>query len=341
VNLFIAREPIIPRPARDEDLFPGYYQCYCRKRCGPYPSLDDTQEVCLIAVDLVRHVRRTLPCTSAEGPCGAVVALAFDYWLAQTLAEAIEELLNPREEPFASEVRELVFCLCWPDEDRRAARRHLVASLKAARTAEDRRVAEEALAAFDKKTEVPRAAARFLAAFDQVVCHYRWHEEVSLAEREKFTWRTQPGPYFTGPADTPQEPQPPPIDAKALRALARAADKLWTLTVQNLPRKLGPESQASLRKALLPDTAARVKGILVAHPDWSDQQIAREAGVSRGHLYRIEGYQEWRARSKAAAKADRKARTPRGHKYINKKTRMRECDGAVEDPPTEDDELIV
>jgi hypothetical protein len=162
--------------------------------------------------------------------------------------------------------------------------------------------------------------ARFLTTFEKILMHYRWHTEASRAEWEQHcsTIDVEIGKIVFLRTYIPQEPHPGPIDVKLVRALKKAANGLWQEMVNVLAIALDPLRQGVFAKAMFPNTTRRVLAILVAHCDWSDEQIAEEAGVSRGHLYRLPAFTEWRAKLKEADEDDAKNEALHGDKYRDK-----------------------
>jgi hypothetical protein len=123
-------------------------------------------------------------------------------------------------------------------------------------------------------------------------------------------------------------PDPPAIDKRLLLALVRAAGALWRATVRSLPHELDRNSRKVLRKAIVPlNTRATVIGLLVLHPDWTGEEIAKAAGICRGRLYQVPGFKDIRDQSKAYALAERR----RGATYIDSRTGTRQY--VVDDAP--------
>jgi hypothetical protein len=273
---------------------------YVRKMTGRCLSLDDIEEICKLAVCLPDLVHTWLPCVDEKRPGDATIALALNCWWVQYCAYEIEELLNPWRAPFGSEQRKRSFRISGSDK-------------------------------------VHRAATQFLTSIDKLAIHYGWHTDTSRAEWEKNTNYDSYWMRFNGACDAVQEPQPAPVDVKLPLALKKSANALWEAVLNDLPQRLGPEPQKAYAKAMQPDTRIRVLTVLFAHPDWSDEEIAKAAGVSRGHMYRI-GFKELRANLKAMARAEAKERARRGVKYTDKQTGDRVFYGIEEGDSLGDDD---
>jgi hypothetical protein len=175
------------------------------------------------------------------------------------------------------------------------------------------------------------AASRFRAAFDKVFRHYGWQDDTSRAAcQQAMSMGSVWEPVFSGPRDAVMEPPPPAINKSALSALLRAVEGFWREVVREIPNLLGPGDRKVLAKATGPQSSikAKVIALLYENRDWTDTQIAKAAGISRGHLYRaVPDYKEIRKWIKAQGKEGRRG----GVSYINSETGFHEVDAAVRD----------
>jgi hypothetical protein len=254
-------------------------------------SWEPAQRICQLAHFLGECIFGYLPCLDGQTLRNAGTSLKSWYREAQLTAHAIEAHVNPRAAEFGSD-------------------RRRVGMIGVARPA------------------LRAAGRRFLAAFDKIYLHYGWQDDTSRAASPEGALRQLQDLFSKEGNHSIMESEPPAIRKSALRALHRAADAYLTEAIKAMPHRLSPSERKVLVKATLPlTTQGIVIGLLFSHPDWPDAQIAKAAAISRGHLYKVPGYKDARARIKQHGKAEH----PRGERFIDRETGSREVDGHVTD----------
>jgi hypothetical protein len=259
----------------------------------PRISLEDALCIATQANWLCQQIFEKLPYSEGQVLRNAGAVRTYPHWLAQTCAYTIEALANPSALRFGRKSRQHHFC-----------------------TSRGGKV-------------VLMGAKQFLAAFDSVCRHYGWQNDTSRAAWDAVT-RVGPVwlPVYLGPADAVMEPPPPPITAGALSALKRAAKRLVTDVLREVPRRVEPKLRRVVARAVMPlDLDMFIRFILYVHPDWSATQIAKTAGISRSQLYRVIAFTEIRGRIAAQGRAD----IPPGESYTEPDTGNRRHDGYVRD----------
>jgi hypothetical protein len=255
---------------------------------GPLASVDQSWAICDMAVSLADRILNCLPLITATPAAHPRETALRDHWDAQTAADLIESWLNPMEFPFGSADRLNHFRLGTTE------------------------------------TLWP-AAGQFLKAFDNVRRHYGWHTEPPFGDVWS-NWERWFGPFEDLPPDA-RLPEPWPAIAQTLpRALKKAANKLWSEIVQDLPRWLNHREFDELAQALVPLSAReRVCAIRHKYPGSTEQEIADKAGVNRTSVYRMARLMELEAEQEAEAKEN----VQKGTVLRNPETGSQHVDGIV------------